>query len=359
MRASLLLGLVLPLGVLAAEPAPAPEVLVATICATCHGPTLMGGSGPNLLDDRWNHGADDAGLLTSIRDGWPATGMPGFRDALSSDEQRALVGYLRQQGGEYAAGRVKAPPPPPAEPIESELHTFRVETWVDGLDTPWGMAFLPDGRLLVTERPGRLRVIEHGSLDPAPVAGTPAVHYKQDGGMLDVIAHPDFAKNGWIYLAYSEAGEVAGTSMTVIVRGRIRDGRWVEQETLFRAESRFYSGDNSHFGSRFLFDAQNRLYFTIGDRGAASDAQDLASPLGKIHRILDDGRVPPDNPFVGKPGAVATIWSFGHRHPQGLLKLVVGRAHGASQAGHVDTGFFQLPGHGGGLQAAGFFDALG
>ena len=318
MRAFFLSGLVLPLGVLAAEPPRAPEVLVAAICATCHGPTLTGGSGPNLLDDRWNHGADDAGLLTSIRDGWPATGMPGFREALTSDEQRALVAYLRQQGGEYAAGRIQAPPPPPAEPIESELHTFRVETWVDGLELPWGMAFLPDGRMLVTERPGRLRVIENGVLNPTPITGLPQVHAKQDGGLLDVTVHPDFAKNGWIYLAYAEPGTVPDTSMTVVVRGRIRAGAWVDNEVLFRTAPRFYTADNSHFGCRFVWDEERRLYFSLGDRGAANDAQDVASPLGKIHRIHDDGRVPADNPFVGKPGAVATIWSLGHRNPQGL-----------------------------------------
>ncbi|MBC7368247.1 MAG: galactose-1-epimerase [Undibacterium sp.] len=320
MKNFLLLGFSLCVPAPAAEVSSRPPELIATtLCATCHGATLTGGSGPNLLDERWSHGGDDASVLRSIRQGWPATGMPAFADAFTSAELLALVAHLRQQGAEYVAGRITAPPPPPpAEPIDSELHTFRVETWIDGLDTPWGMAFLPDGRLLVTERAGRLRVVVDGKLDPKPVSGLPAVHYQQDGGLLDVIVHPDFAKNGWIYLAYSEDGPVANTSMTVIVRGRIRDGAWVDQETLFRADPKFYSKDNSHFGCRFLFDKNGHLFFTIGDRGAATDAQDLASPLGKIHRIHDDGRIPADNPFVHRPGAVASVWSYGHRHPQGL-----------------------------------------
>ncbi len=318
MKNFLLLGLSLSATAFAAEPSRSPDLITATLCATCHGATLTGGSGPNLLDDRWSHGGDDASLLRSLRDGWPATGMPAFRDAFTPAEIAALVGYIKHQGVEYAAGRITPPPPPPAEPIESEVQSFRVETVADGLDTPWGMAFLPDGRLLVTERAGRLRVVEQGKLLPAPIAGTPSVHYKQDGGLLDIITHPDYAKNGWIYLAFSEAGEAPGTSGTVVVRGRIRENSWRDQETIFRADQKFYVKDNSHYGCRFLFDAAGRLFFTLGDRGQFAPAQDLSSPLGKIHRVLDDGRVPPDNPFVNQTGAVGSIWSYGHRHPQGL-----------------------------------------
>ena len=319
MKNFLLLGLSLSTAAFAVEsPARPPEQIAATLCAACHGATLTGERGPNLLDERWSHGGDEASILRSIREGWPATGMPAFRDAFTPAELNALVVFLKHQGAEYAAGRITPPPPPPPETIESELQTFRLETWVDGLDIPWGLAFLPDGRMLVTERAGRLRVIEDGKLLAAPIQGTPRVHAEQDGGLLDVIVHPDYAKSGWIYLAYSEDGKVPDTSMTVVVRGRIRDRQWVDQETLFRADPKFYLTGNSHFGCRFLFDKNNHLFFTIGDRGQADDAQDLSSPLGKIHRIMDDGRVPPDNPFVAQPGALGSIWSYGHRHPQGL-----------------------------------------
>jgi glucose/arabinose dehydrogenase len=157
-----------------------------------------------------------------------------------------------------------------------------------------------------------------GQLNPEPVRGTPVPMVRQDGGFLDLIAHPDFATNGWLYLAYSEAGDAARTSMTRIVRGRIRNHAWVDQEDIFRADQKYYYTDTSHYGCRFLFGPAGYLYFSIGDRGNALEAQDLTSPSGKIHRVFDDGRIPPDNPFVGRAGAWESIWSYGHRHVQGL-----------------------------------------
>ena len=304
--------------VAAAEPPRSPEVIVATFCASCHGPNLLGERAPSLLDARWDHGADDASVLRAITEGFPLLGMPPFGAVLTSVEQTELLAHLRRQAAEFAAGRIAPPPPPPAEPIDGQLHTFRIETLAEGLERPWGFAFLPDGRILITERPGRLRVIENGRLLPAPITGLPAIFVKQDGGLLDVIAHPGFAQNGWIYLAYTEAGEAPGTSGTVVVRGRIRDGGWTDQETIFRADQKFYNTDTSHYGCRFLFDPTGHLFFTIGDRGQFEAAQDLASPFGKIHRVLADGRIPPDNPFVGRADALASVWSYGHRHVQGL-----------------------------------------
>lgn len=302
------------------------SVVVETICAACHGANLTGGSAPNLLDERWNHGGDDAAIRQSVLEGWPATGMPAFKEVLSSGEVQGILERLRADGRAYAAGRIQPPPPPPPEPIVSELHRFRLETVADGLDTPWGLAFLPDGRLLVTERSGALRVMAEGKLDPRPIAGLPRVHHRQDGGLFDIVLHPDYQRNGWIYLAYAEPGAAEDTSMTVVVRGRIRDGRWTDPQVLFRAAPEIYSRDNSHFGCRLLFDRSGHLLFTIGDRGVAADAQNLGSPRGKIHRMRDDGGVPADNPFVGTPGALGTIWSFGHRHAQGLgLDPITGR----------------------------------
>lgn len=295
-----------------------PTQICTELCANCHGKTLTGGAGPNLLDEFWNHGGDDASILRSIRDGWPESGMPAWGQAFSEEELRGLVAYLRQQRDAFAAGRITLPPPPVDQMISSERQTFRLETYIDNLDTPWGIAFLPEGKMLVTERPGRLRVIENGRLEPKPVAGTPVVFLHQDGGLLDVIAHPDYAKNGWIYLAYSEAGPVPDTSMTVVVRGRIRDGNWEDQQTIFRAAPKWYGRGYIHYGCRFLFDRDGHLFFTIGDRGHGDWAQELASPCGKIHRVMDDGSAPADNPFVGRTGALPTIWSYGHRHPQGL-----------------------------------------
>jgi glucose/arabinose dehydrogenase len=244
--------------------------------------------------------------------------------------------------------------------VKSEKQTFKMEIIARNIETPWALAFLPDGRLLITERPGRLRIVPKSALDgskkstPAEIAsvtGLPKVWEKQDGGMFDVEVHPDYKKNGWIYVSYSETlpGYVAPPppppgaeppppppgaqqgrgrgrggppdppSGTVIMRGRInKNNEWIDQQILFRAPPEVYSSTNAHYGSRFIFDKQNHLFFSIGEKQQIADAQDLSKPTGKIHRVNDDGSVPEDNPFVNRPGAVPSIWSYGHRNPQGL-----------------------------------------
>jgi glucose/arabinose dehydrogenase len=206
---------------------------------------------------------------------------------------------------------------PAARVVTSEKQTFRIEVVAKGLETPWALAFLPDGRLLVTERPGRLRIIEKGRLLPDAVHGTPAVWLQQDGGLFDVEVHPQYSSNGWIYLSYAEPGPDK-TSMTAIVRGRIDANRWTDQQFLFHAPADLYTASNIHYGSRFVFDRQGHLFYSIGDRGKMEDAQDLSKPTGKIHRVNDDGTAPEDNPFAGRAGALPSIWTYGHRNPQGF-----------------------------------------
>ncbi|HEX9186376.1 MAG TPA: PQQ-dependent sugar dehydrogenase, partial [Vicinamibacteria bacterium] len=273
----------------------------------------------SLLDDVWMHGGDDLSLARSIRDGWPEAGMPAFGGALSDEEVRALVIFIREKVDEAKRAVTVYAKPAGDTVVKGEEHSFRVETVAEGLDTPWSVAFLPDGRLLVTEKPGRLRILEKGRLLPEPVAGVPLVWSQGQGGLMDVAVHPDYAKNGWIYLSFSDPGE-DGTAMTKVVRGRIRDGRLDDQQTLFEAPRPLYRRGEVHFGSRFVFDGQGHLFFTIGERGHQEDAQDLSRPNGKVHRIRDDGRVPEDNPFAKQPGAMPTIWSYGHRNPQGLAR---------------------------------------
>jgi len=290
----------------------------AEICAACHGPRLEGGKAQSLVDDVWVSGGTDADLQRTIADGRPEAGMPAFRSLLTEPEIRAMVYYLRE-----ARVSLLATPPPRPAPIDPSVlhattaHRFRLELVADGLSTPWGMAFLPDGRLIVSERNGHVRLVEIGKPLPPPVGGTPRPWVMQDGGLMDVALHPAFAENGWIYLAYSEPGPPP-TSTTTIVRGRIRNGQWVEQQTIHQAPPSLYVADNTHFGARFLFDGAGHLFFSLGDRGTMADAQLLTTPNGKIHRVLDDGAVPADNPFVGTAGAVASIWSLGNRNPQGL-----------------------------------------
>jgi aldose sugar dehydrogenase len=287
-------------------------------CASCHGPALAGGRAQSLVDDTWTFGGDDKSIATSIRDGRADGAMPAFKATLSESQILALVTLIREGGAKARLGTAAPKGPQPNAVVKSEKQTFKIELVAEGLDTPWGMDFLPDGRIIVTERPGRVRLITPGKPLPEPITGLPKIWVMQDGGLMDVVLHPDYAKNGWVYLSYSEPGPAAGASMTVIARGRVRDGKWVDQEILYKAPPELYWVDNTHFGSRFLFDKKGHLFYTIGDRGHDKDAQDLSLPNGKIHRVLDDGQVPKDNPFVGKPGALGSIWSYGNRNVQGM-----------------------------------------
>lgn len=197
--------------------------------------------------------------------------------------------------------------------VRTEEHAVRVRVLVQGLEHPWGMAFLPDGRILVTEREGRLRVIREGRLDPNPVTGLPAVSPNGQGGLLDVALHPRFAENGWIYLSYSARGP--GGHGTEVARARFVQNRLEDVQTIFRMQPKVSGG--RHFGSRLIFDRQGLLYVTLGDRGDQDRAQRLDEHLGKIVRIHDDGRIPKENPFAARTDARPEIFSLGNRNVQG------------------------------------------
>ena len=311
------------------------------VCAACHGSSAVKGpTAPSVFDDEWRHGSDDEAIVKSIRDGFPEQGMPPFKDRLTEQETWQMVAYIRTTAANLKEKPVYVPDPD-GQLVTSQKQTFRMEVVARNLETPWGIAFLPDGRMLITERPGRLRIVEQGKLLAAPVTGTPTVGEKQDGGLLDVEVHPEYARNGngWIYISYSEtlanpAGAGPGCpgrggapadppSMTIVARGRINQrNEWVDQQILYRAPDHVYNSCNAHYGSRFIFDRQRHLFFSLGDKQQMLDAQELTRPTGKIHRINDDGTVPADNPFVGHAtaagDAVGSIWSIGHRNPQGL-----------------------------------------
>lgn len=205
--------------------------------------------------------------------------------------------------------------------FKSSVHDYRVVPVVDGFVNPWGLAFLPGGDLLVTERPGRLRLVRGGKLLPTPVTGVPAVVAAGQGGLLDVVVHPNFAQNRYVYLTYSK--QVNGGSTTALHRAKLVNDALVEGQDIFVADTR---GRPGHFGSRIAFDGKGHLFMTVGDRQAppegdlpAHPAQDLSTHQGKVLRLMEDGTVPKDNPFVGRSGAKPEIWSYGHRNPQGLV----------------------------------------
>lgn len=205
--------------------------------------------------------------------------------------------------------------------VHSVHHDFRMVTVAEGLVHPWSVAFLPGGDMLVTERPGRLRVIRDGQLLPDPVAGIPDVLAAGQGGLLEVAPHPDFASNRLIYISYSKPLGEERRATTAVVRGTFENDRFTQTDVIFEAVSE----GRGHYGCKLAFDAGGYLFLTVGDRQVAPrgdlhahPAQDVSNHHGVVVRLHDDGSVPDDNPFVGQEGARPEIWSYGHRNPQGL-----------------------------------------
>ena len=244
--------------------------------------------------------------------------------------------------------------------LRSAFHDYRVVTVADGLEHPWSIAFLPGGDMLVTERPGRLRIVRQGTLLADPVPGVPEVFAEGQGGLLDVVLHPDFASNRLLYLSFSKPNVDGSQATTAVVRGRSENDRLTGIEELFEpattavVRGRFendritgieeifeaVSQGRGHYGSRLAFDRDGFLFITVGERQApargdleAHPAQDLTNHHGTTIRLHDDGRVPADNPFADRVGALPEIWSYGHRNPQGL-------------AIHPETGDVWLTEHG-------------
>jgi glucose/arabinose dehydrogenase len=194
--------------------------------------------------------------------------------------------------------------------IETDEGPIRVETVAEGLKRPWGMVFLPDGRMLVTERPGTLRLVSSDGSVSEPLSGVPEVVARGQGGLLDVALDPAFTTNKMIYLSYAEAGE--GGAGTAVARGRLEDGGLTDLKVIFQQTPKVSGGN--HFGGRLAFAPDGTLFVTLGDRFKFEPAQDLSSHLGKVVRINPDGSVPQDNPFIGQKGAQPEIWSLGHRN---------------------------------------------
>ena len=305
----------------------------AKLCAACHGPRALGGEGPDLTQSIYAHGNGDDNVVHSIRDGQPG-GMPSFRATLSDVEINDLVAFLAERRADPTNPRNSPPKVDTAIPkgvVKTDVENFRVQT-VARIPQGYGFAFLPDGRILVTQSSGGLRVIDHGKLLPDPIADAPTggVEGRRDQNgrnLIDVILDPDYKHNGWIYLDTVHpvknpppAGTEHPAGLT-ITRGRIRDGRWVDSQAIidFSIET--------PTALRMAFDAQRHLYigtswpnfeFVSLERAPRTPPQLLSSTWGKILRINADGSVPSDNPFVGKGDANPYVYSYGNRAPLGL-----------------------------------------
>jgi glucose/arabinose dehydrogenase len=221
--------------------------------------------------------------------------------------------------GMGAAGVVQAQ----SDVTQSVLHDFKIVTVADGLQIPWSMAWLPNGDMLITERVGRLRIVRDGQLLPDAVPGVPEVFTTGgQSGLFDVLPHPDFANNQYLYISFAKPLAEQGASTTTVVRGRLVSDEFVDVEEIFVANA----NGQGHYGGRMVFDEEGHLFLSLGDRMApptgdlaAHPAQDISNHHGVIVRLNDDGSVPSDNPFVGQSGAEPAIWTYGHRSPQGLF----------------------------------------
>lgn len=283
-------------------------------CSSCHGRKAEA-----FVDRRWQYGSSSDALFKGIKYGYEQDGMPAYDTAFTDQEIYNLVAYLEnaiQNVGQYTAEEEELP----EGTIQTEEISFRLDTVVSGLDIPWGMTFLPNGDMLITERDGRL-YRRSGTGQLQRISGVPEVLARGQGGLLDIELHPNYEQNGWLYLSYSKPRREGGqtTSTTAVMRARLDGNALSEQEVIFEALP--YSNTRHHYGSRLEFDRQGYLYISVGDRGNRSrNPQNLDNHCGKMHRIYDDGRIPEDNPFVDQPGAMPSIYSYGHRNPQGVSR---------------------------------------
>lgn len=297
-------------------------------CAKCHGDVGQGGGGGTrtLLTRELFEQKHDKPFFDAIKNGVPHMGMEAYGETLSDPEIWGLVVYIRELQGRALRAEFGSPKPNASGVFKGQRQDYRVETVVSegqGLRTPWGVDWLPDGRFLVTNRPGSMHLVKDGKVGPA-IEGTPRVIELGQGGLMDVAVHPDYAQNGWIYLAFTDPGAEGGrTGQTKIVRGKLQfsgDGaRWTDQQTIFQAPAESYTGAGVHFGSRIVFDGKGHVFFAIGERGGMIASQDPKTSVGKIFRVNEDGTLPKDNPFAGQPGVAGAVWSVGHRNPQGLV----------------------------------------
>jgi len=266
-----------------------------------------------MADDVWAYGGSEAEIRLSISSGIEDIGMPEFGSAFSEQQITDLVTYVKNGSAVKAIKPIKA-----IEDVPSVEDQVKVEDWATDLSEPWGVHFIADDTALVTEKRGKLWQVSSDSR--MEIEGIPASVDNRQGGLLDVATDPDYSRNGWVYLSFSHADDTNPKALqTKIVRGQIKDGRWGNEQTLFQAKPEDYIKTGFHFGSRITFDDKGHLYFGIGDRGIQDEAQDLTRPNGKIHRIMRDGSIPKDNPFVDVKGAYPSIYSYGNRNPQGTI----------------------------------------
>jgi glucose/arabinose dehydrogenase len=314
-------------------------------CAVCHGENLEGSAQGVPLRGELLHGESMAELTASIGNGYVDSGMPAWRDTFDSADIRSIALFILESRAnvDYATSNFDMPLTIPDAKIESELHDFRLETVATDLEPlPFSIEPLPDGRLLLVEKTRGVSIIDLNGEQSELIQDTPRAYddiYRLDtrldiergmGWLFDIVLHPNYQENGWVYLYFSDRCEDCNdisrerdraVSMNKLVRGKIEDGRWTDQETIWEADKQHYgpSGDVGA-GGRVAIDNAGRVYFTVGMKGGSNSRgiQDLSTPWGKIHRVNDDGSIPQDNPYADRDDVYRSIYTYGHRSPQGL-----------------------------------------
>lgn len=276
--------------------------LYADYCAGCHGAQLQHFK---MLKSHKNRSLDE--LDAAIKNGDTDKGMPAFKVSLPESTIRELSLFIKNY--DYEKDYI-------AE-VKEAGKGYTVEVVVDGLEIPWGMEFLPDGDMLIAEKKGTLSRFSK-TTGLTPIKGLPPVRAAGQGGLMDLKLHPQYEENGWLYISYSYIdADNPRNGNTAIIRARLQGDALTDIQEIYRGYPAVST--NHHFGNRMLFDREGYLYFSNGERGRRDDfPQALDNTNGKIHRLYDDGSVPADNPFVGQPDVAESIYSYGHRNPQGL-----------------------------------------
>ncbi|HLP37643.1 PQQ-dependent sugar dehydrogenase [Lacibacter sp.] len=286
--------------------------IYAQNCSGCHGEIMEA-----FVDRNWKYGTAPDSIFKSIKKGSPDFGMPSFNNSIKDRDIRKMaemfVHFIEDVNSYKPKNKLQS------NVFETQEMKVQLDTIATGMLSPWGFAQLPGGDYLITDRSGELyRVDQHRN--KTLIKGTPKVLAEGQGGLLDLKLHPAYEDNGWVYLSYSKFKKPDSIVLTTtaIVRGKIKDNEFTEVQEIFEALP--YTRTKHHFGSKLMFDDKGYLYFSVGERGNEKQfPQSTENDNGKIHRIFDDGRIPPDNPFINDGKSKATIWSYGHRNPQGLI----------------------------------------
>ncbi|PZR10280.1 MAG: hypothetical protein DI539_21365 [Flavobacterium psychrophilum] len=292
--------------VTAVESGRTPQENYQNYCSSCHGEKMDA-----FVDRDWKYGDSKQDLIKGIAKGYTNDGMPAFEKTFSKTEIEELADYILK--GIKNRAMYDFDNAPKTGIFKSEKLTVKLDTIATGLAVPWGMAFLPDGSLLVTERNGKLYQVKNRK--NTEIKGVPEVHAQGQGGLLDIVLHPDFGKNRLVYFSYSKPK--GNQSTTAVMQARLEGDKLLNQKIIFEALP--YASTHHHYGSRLVFDDKGYLFISVGERGNESqNPQSLDNALGKIHRINADGTIPADNPFKDKSGKPTSLYCYGNRNPQGI-----------------------------------------